>query len=118
MVRFKGSLTTDTNKKRSRQDHLTSNSAEERQSVGCLQQAPCCCVAGLICLRPSRHPKLHFFYQVSKRWELANPFLRSLAITALSPLSLQTHVESQVLAGIAPNCSLRESTVHVGMTQM
>lgn len=117
MVRFKGSLTTDANKKRSRQEHLTSNFAEESQTVGFLLASvrPSLFLCGNApLLRPSRHPQLRFFYQVSKRWELVASFLLSPAITALSPLSRQTRLESQLLAGAAPNCSLRESTARTG----
>lgn len=121
MVRFKRSLTTDANKKRSRQEHLTSNFAEESQTGGFLLASvgPSLFLCGNAPpWDPPGTPSYIFFYQVSKRWELVASFLHSPAITALSPLSRQTRMESQLLAGAAPNCSLRESTMRTGMTQM
>lgn len=80
MVHFKGPLASDTNKRSSRQDHLTLNSTKESPAKRFLQH--------IWLLQGSFHfpaekppqetlqhpPPQCNFYQVSKRWELVEFF--------------------------------------------
>lgn len=125
MVHFKGSWTSDTNKRSSRQGHLTSNSIHGSEPPGRLPPAsPAGCPVAIFASQPKSHsleiPPAAFLYHGSKRWELFALFSPGTDDhSPFPPLEQQTHMEFQILASTpaspAPNCSLREGLINAGV---